>query len=360
MRADSPNHRIKFLLSGYTGLGHFILKTALIKKIHETYPDSDVLIIAGNNFGTEFVVPQYKTFILHQDSSTFKKLFFFWKLRQEKIDVVFLPFDASPGFLIIGTIIAGIPVRVGNVFDQISVPSYYYTQPVTVTKQTKRNEIDLNLDLLQTLTKNNFTREYVPMISPVRDDSLLHDLKLNREAYICMQIAGANGILTNKLWLEENFKGLIIELLKSFPSLKIVALGDKGDSLRVNRVCDGIESGNLLNLSGKTSLRDVKNLITNCKILICHDSGLLHMGNALGKNVIALYGFSEPDAYALNMPNCHIIQKQCDCPPLRPGLFPGMFEPTEVEFALKCPIPECMKRITANDVFKKCSELLLN
>jgi len=281
-------------------------------------------------------------------------------LRKEKIDIVFLPFDASPRFLILGTIIAGIPVRVGNVFSHLVSPSYYYTHPVYVKKQLIRNEIDLNLDLLQVLLEVEFSREYIPEIPHEFDENTLRKFNLAGVEYICLQIAGANGNLTNKLWLEENFRELINELLKSFPLLKIVALGDKGDSFRVNRVCNGLKSGNLHNLSGKTSLHEVKCLISNCKILICHDSGLLHMGNALGKNVIALYGYSEPDKYAQQLPSCHIIQKECNCPPPKPGLFPGMFEPTEEEFAKKCPIPECMKRIKVNEVFEKCRELLLN
>ena len=360
MRSDSSRHIEKILISGYTGLGHFILKTVLINKINETFPNSEIVIIAGNNFGTEFVVPQYRTFILHQNCNIFQKFNFFWKLRREKIDVVFLPFDASPVFLILGTIIAGIPIRIGNVFNHSKVPSYFFTHPVPVKKQSVRNEIDLNLDLLQAICEHNLNRTYIPVISPCKDYQLLNKYTLVPGKYICIQIAAANGGITNKLWLEENFRELIIKLLNDFHHIKIVLLGDKGDSKRVNRVCNRISSDNLLNLSGKTSLQDVKCLINDCKFLVCHDSGLLHMGNALGKNLIALYGYSEPDAYAKQMPSCQIIQKQCDCPSPRPGLFPGMFEPTEEEFAKKCPIPECMRRITVNEVLKKCRELLLN
>lgn len=99
-------------------------------------------------------------------------------------------------------------------------------------------------------------------------------------------------------------------------------------------------------------------MISFCKFLICHDSGLLHLGNALHKNVIAIYGPSDPDFYALNLPTFHVLRKPCDCTPLL-GLFPGMLgEPTEEEVALKCPIPQCMERLTVGEVYAKCVELL--
>ena len=125
-------------------------------------------------------------------------------------------------------------------------------------------------------------------------------------------------------------------------------------------MCDNIKSNRLLNLSSKTNIEEVKSLITHCKFLIAHDSGLLHLGNALKINVIAIYGFSIPDYYIQNLLSCHVIKEKCDCDESdKPTLFPGLFgEMTEEEFALSCPEPECMKRISVNMVYEKCREFL--
>ena len=358
MRA-APSGRISHvLISGYTGLGHFVLKTAFIRKLEELYPDCRITIIAGNSFGTEFVLNGYPTLILKQERSWLVKALFFLQLRKMKIDVAFFSFDASPKFLIRGSILAGIPIRIGHVFNHLPIPSYYYTAQVPVKVGGVRSEIDMNLDLLEALYGKSFQREYQPVVKASSNGHVLETYGLHNESYVCLQMGSSNGQPTTKRWLESHFRQLILMLLEKHPKMKIVALGDKGDVSIVNRICEGIKSERLNNLAGKIRLEETKGLISRCKFLVCHDSGLLHIGNAMQKNVIALYGPSDPDYYALNMPTCHILRKSCDCLPLL-GLFPGMLgEPTEQEAALKCPIPKCMERLTPEEVYAKCTELL--
>ncbi len=350
----------KILISGYTGLGHFVLRTVLVKKLEELFPNSEIVIIAGNNYGTEFVMPEYETYILKETANFITKFIFFMKLQKEKIDVALLTFDASPGFLARGCIISRIPIRVGHVLEGSIVPNYYYTHIVTARKEKVRNEIDMNLDLIEPIYNKKFKREYLPSISINNVSTTFTDFDLENDNYICIQISAANGQATNKLWPQDRFIELIQKLLLSHPTLKIVILGDSGDTFRVDKVCNNINSNFVLNLCGKTSIQEAKSLIYNCKLLISHDSGLLHLGNALKTNVIALYGFSSPDYYIENLSSCHVIKEKCDCDESKkPSLFPGEFgEMTEAEFALSCPESECMKRISVNMVYEKCGEFL--
>lgn len=354
-----PSRDVKnVLLSAYTGLGHFVLKSVLVKKIKEVFPDCTVTIIAGNSFGIEFVLEGYPTIILEQESSAFKKALFFLKLRATRFDVIFMPFDAAPKFLIRGSILAAIPIRAGHFFDHLPVPEYYYTHKVRVPLEDARSEIDLNLDLLQAVCQKDFQREYSPLISASGDEVILQLNGLEKDGYVCLQMGGANGRPTTKRWLENYFHELIQKLLASYGELKILALGDEGDSPIVDRICKGIESDRFRNICGQTSIQETKSLISFCKFLVCHDSGLLHMGNALRKNVIAIYGPSDPDFYALHLPSCHILQMTCDCKP-KLGLFSTILQgPTEATAAQRCPVPKCMERLTVDQVFQKCAELI--
>jgi len=356
---DIRKREIKtILLSGYTGLGHFILKSVLVQKLQELFPESKISIIAGNSYGTEFVLNDYPTFILKQERNWLNKIFFFLQLRQKKIDLILLPIDASPKFLIRGAILAGIPRRVGHVFETDDFPDYYYTSKVLVGPGKKRSELDMNYDLIDAITPSKIKRSYRPFVSMNFNGSVLEKNKLEKDKYICIQMGASNGNPTTKRWLKSHFRKLILMLIEKHPELSIVPLGDKGDEQIVNQICDGIYAAQLKNVAGKTTIEETKSLIASCKMLICHDSGLLHLGNALGRNVIALYGPSNPDFYALNMPTCHILQKTCDCIPLL-GLFPGKFgEPTEEEAAKKCPVPKCMERLKPEEVYSKCVELL--
>jgi ADP-heptose:LPS heptosyltransferase len=345
------------LVSGYTGLGHFVLKSVLIRHIEELYPGCKVSIIAGNTFGTEQLLDGYETLILQPESSALRKLIFFWRLRRRRFDAVFLPCDAAPKFLIRGCVLAGIPIRVGHVFEGQSTPSYYYTVRVPVRRNGPRNEIDLNLDLLEAVYGKPFPRNYNPVVDVDRRALVSKAYGLLPKRYFCVQIGAANGLPTAKRWPEDHFRELLQRILEAHPEIAIVALGDKGDAPIVKRVCQGIVSKRLNNLAGITSLQETKSLIASGKFLICHDSGLLHIGNAVGTPVIALYGPSDADEYALRLPTFHILREACDCsPPL--GLFPGLYEETEAERAARCPGPKCMRLLTVDRVYAKCAELL--
>lgn len=347
----------KALISGYTGLGHFVLKSVLIRQIEELYPDCRVTVIAGNSFGTEHVFEDRETLILPQDCSALRKLLFFWRLRRKKFDAVFLPCDAAPKFLIRGCVLAGIPLRVGHVFDDDFAPRYYFTVRVPVRQGGPRNEIDLNLDLLEAVYGRPFRRRYRPVVDVDRRESVPRNHGLTPNEYICIQMAAANGMRTPKCWPEGHFRQLVERVLREHPEIAVVALGDSNEAPIVNRICDGISSDRFRNLAGKASLRDTKSLIASCRFLICHDSGLLHIGNAVGTEVVALYGPSDADEYALRLPKFHLLREACDCTP-KLGLFPGRSAETESERAARCPGPICMQRLSVDRVYAKCADLL--
>lgn len=345
------------LVSGYTGLGHFVLKSVLIRQIEELYPGCRVCIIAGNSFGTEHVLRRYETLILREDASALRKLLFFWRLRRRRIDAVFLPCDAAPKFLIRGCVLAGIPLRAGHVFAGESVPAYYYTVPVPARQDGPRSEIDLNLDLLEAVFGKPFRRRYLPIVDVEAAPDVLERLGLSAKSYVCIQMAAANGLPTAKCWPEDHFRALVERMLEAYPEFTIAALGDAGDAPIVKRICEGLASQRLLRLAGRLSLDEAKIVIASSKLLICHDSSLLHIGNAVGTEVVALYGPSDADEYALRLPTFYLLREACDCTP-KLGLFPGLSAETEAERAARCLGPKCMRRLSVDRVYSKCMELL--
>jgi ADP-heptose:LPS heptosyltransferase len=343
------------LVSGYTGLGHMVLRSVLIAQVEELYPGATVTVIAGNSYGTEHVFHRRPVLVLPQDAGLFRKLRFFARLRRRRFDAALLTFDATPRFLIWGCLIAGIPIRIGHVAGA-AVPDYYFTTCVALRRGGPRSEIDLNLDLLEALRGSPFERRYDPVVDLDEDTDVLGRYGLKGGEYITVQIGAANGLPTPKRWLPGYFRELLLRLLAEHPSLEIVALGDRGDLPLVERVCGGIETRRLKVVAGRIGVPETKALIARCRFLVCHDSGLLHLGNALGASVLALYGPSDPDVYTRRLATCHILQERCDCPRL--GLFPGAESPDEARAAARCPAPECMRRLTVNRVFDACTALL--
>ena len=94
---------------------------------------------------------------------------------------------------------------------------------------------------------------------------------------------------------------------------------------------------NIVNLCGKTELVDVVDLIVLTSQVVTNDSGLMHVACATGKNVIAIYGSSDP-VYTPPLSNtATILYKDLDCSPC---------------FERSCPLEHlnCLNTISVSDV----------
>ena len=55
-----------------------------------------------------------------------------------------------------------------------------------------------------------------------------------------------------------------------------------------------VKSSKLYDISGKTDLVQLCETFQTSKVLICNDSGAMHLANALGTSIIALFGPTDP------------------------------------------------------------------
>jgi heptosyltransferase-2 len=90
-----------------------------------------------------------------------------------------------------------------------------------------------------------------------------------------------------RMWPKENFADLMTRIYKEqLGKTVFVLLGGRnekylGSFLRDKKLC-------VLDMIGKTTLRQVIALIANCKIFIGHDSGLAHVATAVNSSVVTI------------------------------------------------------------------------
>lgn len=339
---------VRILIPAYTGLGNFIMMTPMITSLKNNYPLSQIFIIAGNNFGTEFVLGDSeiidKTWILHENASIFRKIIFFFKLRREKIDVAFIPFDASPSFYRFGVMIAGIPRRIGHTSEILNLPMGWTRDVLTDAIPVRPNchETDLHFDLLEALSPG-VSRNYGTIVSTLNNEDVLNKFDLKPKTYAIVQISAANGSESPKIWPDNNFHGLIEKLHSS--GFIIVLAGDKTEKELVDQFAANCKVP-VVNLAGRTTVREIAAIIKEARVLICHDSGLMHIGNAVKTPLVALYG---PTDYVYTRPMAEtstVIRKDLPCSPCMKN-----FAKTENEVYLDCSLHyQCMKMISVDDV----------
>jgi lipopolysaccharide heptosyltransferase II len=358
---------MKVLISAHTGLGNFILKIPMIEKIVEIYPQATVDIITGLNSGDDIseVAGNMKcvrnVYPLSNDDSFTIKYRFFKRLREEEYDVFFLPFDSMPRSHILGSYIARIPMRVlHGLFTlkslkqkfRTALRSLSYPNTIQVPILQGRHEIDINYDLLEAYYNKPMDRVYQMSMPYSEDKAVLLKFGLKEKKYIVLQTGARNGIATPKTWDPKNFVELIKEIQKKYAQYQIVTVGCKSD----------YESGikeivrqfpHIINTAGLTTINELVNILSFARFAVTHDSGVMHVANALGIDLVALYG---PTDYTRTRPlggKSHILYSQNT-------YLASMYNLKESEDGLsnKTQEFECMNGIKITEVLNEIDSIL--
>ncbi len=140
-----------------------------------------------------------------------------------------------------------------------------------------------------------------------------------------------------KCWLPERFKELTKKLLTD-PSVRVLYFGDRIGAPLVEGICADMPSG-VFDLAGKTTIRELMAIMTQCNAVLSNDSGPMHIAAALKIPLVALFGSTSAIKTG---PYEHgtVIHKHVPCSPcyLRTC-------PTKFNFV-------CMKQIQVNEVYE--------
>lgn len=140
-------------------------------------------------------------------------------------------------------------------------------------------------------------------------------------------------------WTPEGFSSLAHSIYRKY-HLPCVITGGPEDRTMAKNIMSF--SGNeVLNFVGKTSLNDLKAIINGAKIVVSCDTGPMHLAIALGKDVVSLFGPSDPRRTGPF--RGQVVQKPLHCSPCN---------------LRKCKDPVCMTAITHEEVLKRIENIL--
>jgi len=145
-----------------------------------------------------------------------------------------------------------------------------------------------------------------------------------------------------KHWIENRWRDLAVRVREEL-NLRVVLLGGPGDSESASRIIPP-DDPQTISLAGKTSLQQAGGVIKRASLLVGVDTGLTHMGYALGTPTIALFGATRPYLDLGGLPG-KVLYHPMECSPCRrnptcEGLFP------------------CMKAISVEEVLETARGLL--
>jgi len=143
-----------------------------------------------------------------------------------------------------------------------------------------------------------------------------------------------------KRWPDERFIAATREIQKQTNCVWIL-FGGKGDLEITNQIASQLPAPNfqLLNLAGKTTLRELMSLLKLCRVLLTNDSGPMHIAAALGTPVVVPFGSTSPELTGPALPGDsrhRLLKSDVPCSPC---------------FLRECPIDfRCMNGISVERV----------
>lgn len=251
------------------------------------------------------------------------------KIKEKKFDVALIPHPSFKSALI--PYLAAIPERIG--FSN-TAGSFFFTDRVFFDKN--KHQLERYLELLK-----HFGVEVREEKTEVRIDG--QDEKFADD--ILPQAEGIFGInpgsaWATKRWPAEKYAELSDKISKDLGG-QIVIFGGHDDIETAAKVEKNMKS-KAINLSGKTTLKQLAASVRRCRVFITNDSGPMHIAAAMNIPVVAIFGPTVKQfGFFPYSKNAIVIEKNVPCRPCSP------------HGPNKCPEKyfDCMNKITVDEVF---------
>ena len=100
-----------------------------------------------------------------------------------------------------------------------------------------------------------------------------------------------------------------------------------------------------LNMAGATSVSEALQLISACRLMLCNDSGLMHIAAGLGKPTVTPFGATDPVRTSPSGAHVRVLYQPADCSPC---------------MQRECSVPghPCMANITVQMLTDSCLAML--
>ena len=145
-----------------------------------------------------------------------------------------------------------------------------------------------------------------------------------------------------KRWDPASFASVISDLQQSH-SLEIVLLGGPDDQKECQAVAEALGSP-ITDLSGKTTTLELAEWLAHAELILCHDSGPMHLAAYLRKPAVAIFGSTEPAWTGPLGVSVTVARHKVSCSPC---------------FLKTCPLDRrCMTRLTPEEVLTACRHKL--
>jgi heptosyltransferase II len=193
-------------------------------------------------------------------------------------------------------------------------------------------------------TRRMFSLLEEPPSEPLLPELVLGTVDLMRfdlpERYL---VLAPGSVWHSKRW--QGYDQLGQSILKQYPDLSLVLVGVEGEGDMLTMLRD---DSRVTDLTGATDLRETAAVVMNARALVCNDSAALHLGQAVGTPLVAVFGSTVLEfGFGPQGRDDRVVSHSLDC---RPCALHGVNECKRDDFA-------CLTAISAEEVMSELMRL---
>ncbi len=118
---------------------------------------------------------------------------------------------------------------------------------------------------------------------------------------------------TAKQWPHEKFAGLARKAREEFGAT-VVLIGGKAEAGAARKIAESADCDCIVT-AGKTSVGELAALLRECDLLVTNDTGPMHVADAAGTRIVAIFGPTDPVTTSPYGPNARIVTVEAECSP---------------------------------------------
>jgi len=282
-KPSDPNVFKNILVVSNSGLGDTILSTPAILSLRKSFPETHITFMVNKNIFPLFKGLEYVDDFVLYSSGFFAQLGILFQLRRKSIDTIFLFHSNGPEDIFF-SILSG----ASNILKMTDNPNHEFKN-IFLNKPNliKQHDIEKKLDLVRIYKPKNLIKNMTIPKHFYKSGDFFY--KEKGFVYIGLQLGAQDKY---KMWPVEKFTDLAKKLLRKFFKIKFVILGstkyEKGLAKKFISGFGSLES--VIDLCGKSSIRELPSLLNDLDLLITNDTGTLHLAVALQKKTVSLFG----------------------------------------------------------------------
>lgn len=281
----------KILIIRFSSIGDIVLASPLIRVLRTNFPKAQIDFLVKSKYAELVRFNHHLSSVIELKTAESKELRALKeKIRQEQYDVIFdIHNSLRSRYLRMfsgAKVIAVIHKRVFERFMLIKFKWNFYKNAVPVAQRYLETAESFGLH-----DDGKGLEIFIP-------DETLFSVSLMMSKYRLDRYNTVVGIAPSakhntKMWLSERFAEVTLEAARTHHAT-VILFGSSEDISRCDEIAQYVNTSlgtdAAINLAGKLSLLETAAALDFCDVVLCNDTGIMHLAAARKRNLVAIFG----------------------------------------------------------------------